>query len=194
MFQVLSTSSSTLQGQAQGRIHPTNLEISTQGYHSSHLSNLVGNIGTEIPDDVVEAALNLIRAHADPALAHKIGYLTPAQLQFLLQNPQDAQQVIPVPRGHMSINIHYISHHWVTSVFNPNTRRVTVYDSLRSRCNLLAVFPQLRIIYGIQSLQDVHYPIVTQQSADPICGAMAIAFAPVSLDKIHAIKITIYHV
>lgn len=79
--------------------------------------------------DVILAALNLMRAHAEPSSAQYIGYFTPAELQVCTNcDLNTGLELIrpPVPSGQFSINIHHINQHWVTTCYNPVKDTITV--------------------------------------------------------------------
>ena len=78
------------------------------------MENLVKKTGTMITDDVICAALTLIR---DRTGSPYHGHITPAEMTLYLQNPSVAKS--PVPSDQLSINIHNIGEHWVTSVYDP---------------------------------------------------------------------------
>jgi hypothetical protein len=75
-----------------------------------------------------------------------------------------------------SINIHLVNNHWVTSYYNPDTKKVHIYDSLWAAyaTRFQSLLKQLQLVYGVLE-QDVYQP-VQQQGSDPLCGPFAVAF------------------
>ena len=129
---------------------------------------------TYIPDDVIMEAFNIMRKHS-PHLAPYIGQLPPAT-QHLLRNSNEAALLPYIPPDKISVNIHHIDGHWLTSVFRPQNRTVCIYDSLRQSNRILSrIRTDLAILYGPNL--HIHYPMVTQQQNMPDCGAYAIAYA-----------------
>ena len=148
----------------------------THPYSPQQLSLLVGNANTEIPDDIIQVALNLMKAHSEQSTSPYIGYFTPAELSFICSNPEIPHRR-PLPDHTFSINIHPLQNHWVTSSYDNSTGNINVYDSQMTSAHLKQVLPQIEIVYGEAKAQHVKYVTVTQQSAEPICGVMAIAYA-----------------
>ncbi len=110
---------------------------------------------------------------SDTTHSFEIDCLTPAAMSVALQEPPAP----PVCSGLLpAINLHHVTDHWVSSYLNPNMKKVFVYDSLNKPYRLGRVRPQLKVLYGDLS-NDVGYPMVTQQASDPLCGALAVAFA-----------------
>ena len=137
---------------------------------------LIGNDNTEIPDDIIEVSLNLMKACSEPSSSVYIGYFTPAEITFASGNPH-IQHKQPVPLDAYSIHIHPLQNHWVTSCHDPSTQIISVYDSQMSPVHFQQVLQQIEIVYGTKQRKDIKYKTVTQQSSEPICGVMAIAFA-----------------
>ena len=54
------------------------------------------------------------------------GHITPAEMTVYLQSPSEAKP--PVPPDRLSINIHNVGEHWITSVYDPEFRHILVYD------------------------------------------------------------------
>lgn len=46
----------------------------SRSYDPTELSMLIGDSSTEIPDDVIQAAMNLMEAHCDPNTGPTIGF------------------------------------------------------------------------------------------------------------------------
>lgn len=146
----------------------------------AHIISLVGDESTYIPDDVIVSAIHLMRKHYG-AVKDYIGYYTPAQLHFL-SNTSQLNQAVPIPKptipvDKFSVNIHPLPGHWVTSCQHPDIMEIHVHDSLMSRQHFQQVLPQIKILYGREAVSRTRYKVVTQQSSDPICGVMAVAFA-----------------
>ena len=127
---------------------------------------------TLIPDDVIWGALGMIRQYTG---SDYHGYISPAEMTVFLPDPSQTRP--PVPIYELSINIHNIGDHWVTSVYNPHIRRVLVYDSLCRIKHYSQIVPHLKLLYGSEMLSKVDFVPVTQQATDPACGAFAVAFA-----------------
>lgn len=149
--------------------------INRQSYNPQLISNLVGTKGVFIPDDVITASVCLLR-NQDTNDLFTIGDFTPAAQQIALQNP--GQQYF-LDDDKIAINFLLIQQHWMTVIFNPMTRNIHLFDSLRNNNRPRQVLPLLRPMYGNRiSLSDIIYPTVVQQPFDdPSCGAFAIAFA-----------------
>ena len=128
---------------------------------------------TYIPDDVIMEAFNIMRRHS-PQLAPYIGQLPPAT-QHLISNSNEAALVPYIPPDKISVNIHHIDGHWITSVFRPQNNTVCIYDSLRRSDRIKGIKKDLTILYGANL--NIQYPKVTQQLYMPDCGAFAIAYA-----------------
>ena len=137
---------------------------------SSAVVDLVGHFGTMIPDDVICAALTLIK-ETTGSIYH--GHVTPAEMSLYLQNPGEAKP--PVPSNELSINIHNIGQHWITSVYDPDIGRILVFDSLLRIEHYHQVTAQLKLLYGRENLSRVDFLPVIQQGTDPACGVFAIA-------------------
>jgi hypothetical protein len=140
----------------------------------------MGNRDTEIPDDIIVAALNLIKSMCDNPLQQYIGYFTPAEILFSLNSTTTAVSTVvkqAVPDGQFSVNIHPLPGHWVTSCYDPQKNRVSVYDSLISQTHYRQVVPQLKMVYGVKNASNIQYCQVTQQGSEQLCGVMAICFA-----------------
>ncbi|XP_062618879.1 uncharacterized protein LOC134280486 [Saccostrea cucullata] len=140
------------------------------------VASLVGDGTTDITDDVVCSALELMRENYTQRGVEFIGYYTPAEMKPILTTKDKTLQKPIVPNDQLCINIHHIAGHWMTSYQQPN-QGINVFDSLMSQKKFVDVLPQLQIIYGEDCVTRVKYPAVTQQSTQPICGIMAIAFA-----------------
>ena len=125
-----------------------------------------------IPDDVVCAALRMIKERTGSPYH---GHITPAEMILYLQNPSEAKPTVSPDT--LSINIHNIGTHWVTSVYDPHSRHILVYDSLHHIEHYHQVMPQLKLLYGTDSLSRIDFLPVSQQGTDPACGVYAIAFA-----------------
>jgi hypothetical protein len=64
--------------------------------HSSspdNLLQLLGNSSTEIPDDIITVALQLLAAHQQQDHQCYIGYYTPAQIHFFTRNQLEGQVI-----------------------------------------------------------------------------------------------------
>ena len=132
----------------------------------------VKQTGTLVSDDVICAALAMIRERTGSPYH---GHITPAEMTLYLQNPTEAKPIVPPDK--LSINIHNIGRHWVTSVHEPQSRQILVYDSLHRTEHYYQILPQLKLLYGVDNLSRVDFLPVTQQGTDPACGVFAIAFA-----------------
>ena len=139
------------------------------------LSALIGDISTEIPDDVVRAALILMEANCEENRGPTVGFYSPVELEFLSTNGNGNPP--SVPRNRSSINIHHITGHWMTSYYDCYEKTVKVYDSLISKQHFEEIKPQLTILYGKDLSERSTLMRVTQQGTEPLCGVMAIAFA-----------------
>lgn len=149
-------------------------------YSPSALAALVGDHVTEIPDDIIVAALNLLKSVCNNELEPYVGYFTPAEIMCALSvNNSDLNAVVKqcLPDGLFSVNIHPLQGHWVTSCYFPQTNIIHVYDSLMSSTHYQQVIPQLKLVYGEKKTTNVIYRGVTQQGHEPLCGVMAICFA-----------------
>ena len=74
-----------------------------------------------IPDDVICAALTLIRERSG---SQYHGHITPTEMNVYLQNSSESKPHVPPYR--LSINIHNIVEHWITSVYDPDSRHILV--------------------------------------------------------------------
>ena len=126
---------------------------SSQTPTSSHITDqrktvsIVDMVGdTYIPDDVIMEAFNIMRQHS-PHLAPYIGQLPPA-MQHFLRNSNDPALLPYIPSDKISINIHHIDDHWITTVYKPQTSTVYVYDSLRSRNRISRIRNDINMLYG----------------------------------------------
>ena len=128
-----------------------------------------------IPDDVITAAISLLR-NQDTNDLFTFGDFTPAAQQIDLKNP--TQQYF-LDDDKIAINFLLIQQHWMTVIFDPMTRNIHLFDSKRNNNRPRQVLPLLRQMYGNRIvLSDIIYPTVVQQPFDdPSCGAFAIAFA-----------------
>ena len=126
-----------------------------------------------IPDDVIMEAFNIMRRHS-PHLAPYIGQLPPAT-QHLLRNSNETALLPYIPPDKISVNIHHIDDHWITSVFRPQNNNVYIYDSVRQSNRISRIRKDLTILYGPNL--NICYPVVTQQQSMPDCGLFAIAYA-----------------
>ena len=82
-------------------------------YDPIQLSALIGDVSTEIPDDVVRAALILMEANCEHQ-GPTVGFYSPAQLEFLATNRNTNPSTVPIDRS--SINIHHITGHWMNDI------------------------------------------------------------------------------
>ena len=83
--------------------------LSSLSCRQSLLTDLVGQSGNMIPDDVIQETIIIMHEHS-PEFSQYIGQLTPAQLHLLTVS--NGQSAIPViPKDKMSINTHYIDEH-----------------------------------------------------------------------------------
>ena len=140
------------------------------------LSSLVGQYNNDIPDDIIEVALNLLKMNSDVILEPYMGFKTPCELKFLMD-----QHILSlpthIPDDKFSINIHPLTNHWVTTCYDPYAKTLKAFDSLKSDAHLSELIPQVELLYGKAKAQTLQYVAVTQQTTEPICGVMAIAFA-----------------
>ena len=139
---------------------------------SSVSVNLIRQSGVLIPDEIITVALDIIRQYTG---SHFHGHITPAEMALFLTDSSLSRP--PVPPDTSSINIHNIADHWVTSIYSPDTSRISVYDSLYRIEHVYQILPQIKLLYGTQHLDRIDFIPVTQQGSDPSCGAFAIAFA-----------------
>lgn len=104
----------------------------TPSYSAESLLHLIGSPTTEIPDDIVTAALNLMKANSPPDGDLYVGHFLPAQIKWWTQMCNEVQPdfIETIPMDKSSINIHPLTGHWVTSFYNKNTKELCVYDSL----------------------------------------------------------------
>ena len=117
------------------------------------VSSLIGDDGTRLPDDIIQMAINLLKAFSPIAQQDYIGYYTVAELvlQTSLQDELVAKPVIPL--NQFSINIHPLNNHWVTSCQHPELNEIHIYDSLMSQDHLQQVTPQIELLYGESGVQ-----------------------------------------
>ena len=154
--------------------------LEVQPYHPARLARLVGGNSTEITDELIDVAINMMRTFCIHEEAPYICYYTPVQLEYFCSaiveiDTEFHVQTIPVDKS--SVNIHHLPGHWVTSYYNCETGNIHIYDSLICQTHFNEVQKQLLIMYEKILVKNVIYEHVTQQSTDPICGLMAIAFA-----------------
>lgn len=135
----------------------------------------VGTYGDFLDDDVINAAMLILAKH-DKASSFHICFRKPVEIFNLLADSEKMSNILPskVPPDKCAINIHYMHAHWVTSMFDPVTKAVHVYDSLPSEQTQKDIMKQLYILHDFQ---DVFFWPVTRQQSDPICGVLAVAFA-----------------
>ena len=79
----------------------------------------VKQTGILVSDDVICAALAIIRERTGSPYH---GHITPAEMTLYLQNPTEAKPIVPPDK--LSIYIHNIGRHWVTSVHEPQSRQI----------------------------------------------------------------------
>ena len=143
-------------------------------YNSSFIATLVGTTGMYIPDDVITASINLLRVY-DVNNIFSIGQFTPAAQQAAMF---DQAHRPCLDDDNLAINFLLINAHWVTVIYDPQSRTVHLLDSLRNSNRPLQVLPILKKMYTNISEDDIVYPVVAQQpDHDPSCGAYAVAFA-----------------
>ena len=130
-------------------------------YHPDQLVALVGDESTELPDDIITAMLNIMRAHADPDSAPYIGYYTPAQIEYYCSQSQPV--LTPLPADRDIFHIHHLDRHWVTSFYSASKRTVCICDSLRTRAHTIQIEQQVKLIYGNLSSNIEHVPVVQQK-------------------------------
>lgn len=135
---------------------------------------MVGNEETELTDDIIEAMLNLMKAHSTQCKPN-IGYLTPAEITLYTANPQLYIRKIPLNRD--CLLIHPLTGHWVTSIYRANTGTVYVYDSMHTESHFNEIHKHISVLYGKDLASSHQYVPVQQQNYQPICGPMALAFA-----------------
>ena len=147
-------------------------------YSTDKILELIGDESTEIPDDIIRAAFEVIKANSQTNTAEYLGFYTPAQLHFMTTETFSKDYTPhPLPVDKDSLHIHPLSGHWVTSFYDSVLKQLFVYDSLHSLYHQKEVELQLRQIYSSEIVNSFNYVKVTQQSAEPIYGVMAIAFA-----------------
>ena len=147
---------------------------------NNNIGNLVGGVGILIPDDCIDMVVSIMKKHPRSD-RFNIGSLTAAEWLVASQDEETMlhlSQNVTSSNDKSSINIHLVGCHWVTSFKNNNTGQVHVFDSLLATSSLRSRFlkPQLELLYGFCD-GSIVYETVTQQSADPLCGALATAFA-----------------
>ena len=123
-----------------------------------------------IPDDIVNAALNIMREQSDETFL--IGQLTPAEMELAIVSNMP---LLITQQRRQCINIHHVNDHWVTSTYDPVERNITVYDSLKSMDRISQLQKQLNILYGY--VPKIHYIPIKQQGNETTCGLFAIAAA-----------------
>ena len=96
-----------------------------------------------IPDEVINAALKLMKGHLNGRVI--VGQLTPAEMELALVSNMP---LMIIHHRKLCVNIHHINDHWVTSSYDPTEKNVTVYDSLISRDRIRHLQKQLHILYG----------------------------------------------
>lgn len=100
-------------------------------YSPSALAALVGDHLTEILDDTIVAALNLLKSVCNNELEPYVGYFTPAEIMCALSvNKSDLNAVVKqcLPDWLFSVNIHPLRGHWVTSCYFPQTN-ISMYTT-----------------------------------------------------------------
>ena len=139
----------------------------------------VMDVGSYINDEVITNSYELMRKH-NRGDSYHIGAYTPVEIDFNMElmDPVDWPN-LQVPNDKNSIMIHFLGNHWVTSYYDVLTSSVFVYDSLQNYSDLRQrqLLQQLKMLYGVDNPQNVKYVPVTQQGSDPLCGALAVAFA-----------------
>ena len=150
-----------------------------QPYHPARLAGLFSTSFTEITDEVIEVAINMMRSLSNEETTPYICYYTPVQLEYYCSETPQYQElhVQKLPTDKSSVNIHHLPGHWVTSYYNHTSGHIHVFDSLMCNSHLQDVSKQLMIMYEQNKVNNVIYERVTQQSIEPICGLMAIAVA-----------------
>ena len=147
-------------------------------HSTDKILELIGDESTEIPDDIIRAAFEVIKANSQTNTAEYLGFYTPAQLHFMTTETISKDYTPhPLPVDKDSLHIHLLSGHRVTSFYDSVLKQLFVYDSLHSLYHQKEVELQLRQIYSSEIVKSFNYVKVTQQSAEPICGVMAIVFA-----------------
>ena len=109
-----------------------------------------------IPDDIVNAALNIMREQSDETFL--LGQLTPAEMELAIVSNMP---LLITQHRRQCINIHHVNDHWVTSIYDPVERNITVYDSLKSMDRISQLQKQLNILYGY--VPKIHYIPIKQQ-------------------------------
>ena len=141
-------------------------------YNTEYIALLVDD-RNEIPDDVLNAAILLMRAH-DNHNVFSIGEFTPAAQEVALREKVphylDSQKT--------SINFVHVPGHWLTLVYEHDSRRAFIFDSVYNENRPTQVLPILKLMIPGITMENVVYPRCAQQpSCDPACGVYAIAFA-----------------
>ena len=125
------------------------------------LAGLVGHSFTEITDDVIEIATNLMKAYSNNT-SPIIAFYTPSEIHLLtVENYTRATCCRQIPLDRSSINIHPLSGHWVTSYYNVQNNILCIYDSLMSNSHYNEVLQQLKIMYGNDITSHAQYVNVT---------------------------------
>ena len=138
-----------------------------------NIVDLIGPIGTDIPDDVITSAINVMRIH-DVNNNFAIGDFTPAAQVAALQENKPYY----LTEEKTSINIIHLHGHWVTVIRESDTGKVLLLDSLRYSQRPQQVLPILKLMYRNMNSNSIEYPVLAQQPEyDPACGVYAIAFA-----------------
>jgi hypothetical protein len=158
-----------------GLVGGENESITCTESTSQGLSQLVSGSGTYLPDDVIDRCLTIMKSHANASMYNIV------RLWEIASQNNDQYIVVRGECRHRqekpSINIHLVNNHWVTSYYNPNTKKVHIYDSLWSSyaTRFQSLLKQLQLVYGVLE-QDVVYQPVQRQGSDPLCGPFAVAF------------------
>ncbi|KAH3893415.1 hypothetical protein DPMN_017562 [Dreissena polymorpha] len=88
----------------------SHMNTTTQSYHPASLTQLIGDYTTEVPDDVIVAALELMKANCDADTSEYYGYYKPAAILTFI-NSYDGESVVRLPVNKNSIHIHPLTRH-----------------------------------------------------------------------------------
>jgi hypothetical protein len=135
-------------------------------FNANYIATLVGPVGTLVPDDIINAAVQLMRRH-DSIGTYVIGDFSPALQQLGLV---DRSALPQFQCTKPAMNFLYWQQHWLLMVFSPQNRTVTLYDSLRNPARPQQLVNVIQLIYPFITTNEIDYPTVDQQPCyDPAC-------------------------
>lgn len=142
--------------------------------------------GVFIGDECIRAAQFIMKHHKNSANFHILSYTAGLMNIWLNESKVDETVLSEIPKDKPTINIHFSTNHWLTSIYYPLTKTAVVYDSFASHGAYHSIDRQLQLLYNVSNVE--YHPTTQQESND--CGAFAVAYAFSLLLSVDPLSIT----